>query len=110
MTGGSATIIGNVGDNFGAGMTGGYAFIYSKQKNLFNLINKESISLYQIIETEWQNVLLDNLKNFHKETGSKKAEFIIQNFKTEVLNFIHVVPDEVVNKLKYPIKNNLKIA
>ena len=66
--------------------------------------------MYQIIETEWQNVLLDNLKNFHKETGSKKAEFIIQNFKTEVLNFIHVVPDEVVNKLKYPIKNNLKIA
>ena len=110
MTGGSATIIGNVGDNFGAGMTGGYAFIYSKQKNLFNLINKESISLYQITETEWQNVLLDNLKNFHKETGSKKAEFIIQNFKTEVLNFIHIVPDEVVNKLKYPIKNNLKIA
>jgi glutamate synthase (NADPH/NADH) large chain len=34
MTGGEAVILGNIGDNFGAGMTGGSAFIYSDQKNL----------------------------------------------------------------------------
>ena len=34
MTGGTAVILGDVGDNFGAGMTGGMAFIYDKNKNL----------------------------------------------------------------------------
>jgi len=110
MTGGSATILGDVGDNFGAGMTGGHAFIYSNQKNLFNLINKELVGIYQILEPDWQNFLLDNLKSFYKETGSERAEYIIENFKTEMLKFIHIVPNEVAHKLKFPIKNNLKIA
>ena len=110
MTGGSAIILGNIGDNFGAGMTGGFAFVYSNQKNLSNLINKETVGLYQILELDWQNYLLDNLKNFYKETGSKRAQHIIENFKSEVSNFIHIVPNEVMNKLKFPVKNNLKIA
>ena len=34
MTGGTAIILGQVGDNFGAGMTGGMAFVYDKENNL----------------------------------------------------------------------------
>ena len=37
MTGGTAIILGSVGDNFGAGMTGGMAFIYDK-KNEFEIL------------------------------------------------------------------------
>jgi glutamate synthase (NADPH/NADH) large chain len=34
MTGGTVVILGNVGDNFAAGMTGGMAFIYDKSKRV----------------------------------------------------------------------------
>ena len=34
MTGGTAIILGEVGDNFGAGMTGGMAFVYDEKNNL----------------------------------------------------------------------------
>ena len=37
MTGGTAIILGQVGDNFGAGMTGGMAFVYDKNNNFENL-------------------------------------------------------------------------
>ena len=47
MTGGSAIILGSIGDNFGAGMTGGSAFIYSEQPNLLDMMNKENIDTYQ---------------------------------------------------------------
>ena len=110
MTGGSAIILGNIGDNFGAGMTGGYAFIYSNQKNLFNLINKESVGLYHVLESIWQKHLLENLKMFHKETGSVRALNIIENFQSEVAKFIHVVPNEVQSKLIFAVDSKAKIA
>jgi glutamate synthase (NADPH/NADH) large chain len=50
-------VLGNIGDNFGAGMTGGSAFIYSDQKNLIEMMNKETIQAYQILEENWKKYL-----------------------------------------------------
>ena len=58
MTGGSAIILGDVGDNFGAGMTGGSAFIYSEQKNMYDLMNMETIGLYEVDNKDWKNFRL----------------------------------------------------
>ncbi len=110
MTGGSAIILGDIGDNFGAGMTGGHAFIYSSQKRLFNLINMETIGIYESKDIKWQEHLLKELKEFYKETKSLRAENIIQNFNTEIKKFIHIVPNEVADKLSYPVKKDFKIA
>jgi glutamate synthase (NADPH/NADH) large chain len=110
MTGGSAIILGNIGDNFGAGMTGGSAFIYSEQKNISDLMNMESISLYEVDNKDWKNHLLDLLKDFYKETKSKRAEFIIENYDSEIKKFAHVVPDEVIDKLEFPVTKKSKIA
>ena len=52
MTGGTAIILGSVGDNFGAGMTGGMAFIYDEKNEFENFANPASIiwqKLRQII-------------------------------------------------------------
>ena len=54
--------------------------------------------------------LLDQLKIFHKETCSVKALNIIENFQSEVLNFIHIVPDEVKSKLLFSVESKDKIA
>ena len=43
MTGGTAIILGQVGDNFGAGMTGGMAFVYDKNNNFENFVNQTQL-------------------------------------------------------------------
>ena len=58
MTGGSVVILGEVGDNFAAGMTGGMAFIYDKINNLKKKLIQETVI--------WQNVRLIIGKNFLK--------------------------------------------
>ena len=103
MTGGTAIILGNVGDNFGAGMTGGMAFIYDKNNNFSNFANPNSI-IWQPIETNyWKNFLKDNLKEFFTETNSKITEKILSNFENELQNFIQVCPIEMLDKLEHPI-------
>ncbi len=110
MTGGESIILGNVGDNFGAGMTGGSAFIYSEQNNLTDMMNKETIQAYQIVDNKWKQHLLSRLIEFKKETGSKRASYIIENFDNEILKFVHIVPNEVVDKLIYPVMEQHKTA
>jgi len=110
MTGGTAIILGNIGDNFGAGMTGGSAFIYSDQKNLSEMINKETIEIYNIENNKWKDHLFNLLNDFYKETKSKRAEFIIENYESEIRNFAHVVPNEVIDKLEFPVIKKSKIA
>ena len=60
MTGGTAIILGEVGDNFGAGMTGGMAFVYDAKDEFENFANPTSI-IWQQIETDyWKSFLKEN--------------------------------------------------
>ena len=52
MTGGTVVILGEVGDNFAAGMTGGMAFIYDKSKEFEKKVNPDSV-IWQNVETEY---------------------------------------------------------
>ena len=106
MTGGTAIILGQVGDNFGAGMTGGMAFIYDKENKFENYANQSSI-IWQPVETDyWKAFLKNNLQEFIKETNSKVAEKILANYETELQNFIQVCPIEMLDKLDNPISLN----
>ena len=110
MTGGSVVILGEVGDNFAAGMTGGMAFIYDKSKEFEKKVNPESV-VWQNVETEYWKTLLKNLISDHlKETKSSVAKNIIQNFEDEIKNFVQVCPKEMIDKLENPIsfKSNIK--
>ena len=103
MTGGSTIILGQVGDNFGAGMTGGMAFIYDIKKNFEDFVNPTSI-IWQAVETDyWKNYLRNNLQDFAKETNSKVANKILENFELELKNFKQVCPIEMLDKLDNPI-------
>ena len=103
MTGGTAIILGPVGDNFGAGMTGGMAFVYDKENKFEDYANPSSI-IWQPVETDyWKEYLKDNLKKFLKETNSKITETILSNFEKELKNFVQVCPIEMLDKLDNPI-------
>ena len=92
MTGGTAIILGSVGDNFGAGMTGGMAFVYDENNEFANFANPTSI-IWQKVETDyWKKFLIKNIKEFQIETYSEKAKNILENFDSELKYFKQVCP------------------
>ena len=97
MTGGSVVVLGNTGNNFGAGMTGGLAFVYDKNRLFKNKINMQSVEIQSPIDSQYkkhQNYLLNLLKSHYKETGSLVTKEIIKNFKEEIGNFMMVKPKD----------------
>ena len=109
MTGGTAVILGSVGDNFAAGMTGGMAFIYDKSKEFEKKVNPETV-VWQNIETEyWKNYLKDLILEHSKETMSELSNKIINNYEEEIKNFVQVCPKEMIDKLENPITLKSKI-
>ena len=109
MTGGTVVILGDVGDNFAAGMTGGMAFIYDKSKEFEKKVNIDSV-IWQSIETDyWISFLKKLVKEHSDETGSSLSKKIIDNFTSEIKNFVQVCPKEMVDKQKNPISLNSKV-
>ena len=107
MTGGTAIILGPVGDNFGAGMTGGMAFVYDKNDQFENYVNPTSI-IWQSVETEyWKKFLKENIKEFSSKTNSNIANKILDNFDGELKYFKQICPIEMLDKLENPISLKL---
>jgi glutamate synthase (NADPH/NADH) large chain len=95
MTGGIAVILGNTGINFGAGMTGGLAFVYDPEKHFIDNMNQELIESVRIDtdDTERERLYLKRLLlDYLHETQSEIAERILQNFRAEIRNFWMVKP------------------
>ncbi len=107
MTGGIVVVLGNVGRNFGAGMSGGIAYILDKNNELKNLYNPQMIEL-ENIENNHENIkeLSDNhlfndsqrlkklITNHLHYTNSKKASEILDNFEEYISKFKKVMPVE----------------
>jgi glutamate synthase (NADPH/NADH) large chain len=112
MTGGNVIILGDVGDNFAAGMTGGMAFIYDEKNEFEKKVNSETV-VWQRMETEyWKNFLKNLIQKHFEETKSKLAEKIINDYNNEQNYFYQVCPKEMLNKLDNPIttKSRINIA
>ena len=103
MTGGTVCVLGSVGDNFAAGMTGGMAFIYDEDNTFDKFVNSTSV-IWQIPQTDyWISHLEKLIKDYFSETNSNIAKKILSNFKNEIKNFKQVCPIEMLDKLKNPI-------
>jgi glutamate synthase (NADPH/NADH) large chain len=98
MTGGIVVILGKTGINFGAGMTGGLAFVYDKNREFIDNMNQELIEALRIDtdDTELERIYLKNtLKDYVKEANSDKAQHILDHFRSEIRNFWMVKPKEM---------------
>ena len=105
MTGGIVVVLGKVGRNFGAGMSGGIAYILDEEDKFKKLYNSEMIELEKI-ENNNERDLSDNLlihdkerlrnliQNHYRYTNSPKAKTILDNFDAYLPKFIKVMPTE----------------
>ncbi|MEI6894383.1 MAG: glutamate synthase large subunit [Colwellia sp.] len=81
MTGGIVTIIGDVGINFGAGMTGGFAYVLDERRDLDVRLNTESIEMLAVDDLAIHQEHLRGIINQHfEETGSLRAQEILADF------------------------------
>jgi len=104
MTGGTVVILGPVGNNFAAGMTGGMAFVYDTGEIFPERINPDSV-IYQRIEVErWNGMLRDLVAEHVRETQSRFAEQILLDWSREVRHFWQIVPKEMLGRLEYPLR------
>ncbi len=103
MTGGRVVVLGKTGRNFGAGMSGGIAYVYNKDGKFDEKCNKQLVSLESVTESEDIAELKQLIENHYKYTGSVKAKEVIDNFDEEVKNFVKVIPfdyKKVINEIK----------
>ena len=103
MTGGTVVILGKVGDNFGAGMTGGMAFIYDPTDEFEKYVNPESIIWQKIASKYWTEYLKNMIVQHYEETNSSLAKKILNDFELEKNNFKQICPIEMLDKLEQPI-------
>ena len=98
MTGGLVAILGNTGVNFGAGMTGGVAFIYDESRDFIDKLNQELVIAERIDTDEMDEArhFLKRLLRTHiNETASFRARQILENFRHAVRDFWMVRPKDM---------------
>ena len=95
MTGGHVTVLGNVGSNFGAGMTGGFAYVLDTNRRFFDQCNRSLINLDRIVSEEMEShrkFLKQILARHIKETKSERAKLILDEFDRYEPSFWLVSP------------------
>jgi glutamate synthase (NADPH/NADH) large chain len=103
MTGGNAIILGSVGNNFGAGMTGGMAFVYDKEGTLPVRINLDEVIYQQQMTSYWENYLFSKIEEHFKLTHSNHAKNLMDNWEKEKFLFWQIVPKEMIHKFENPV-------
>ena len=94
MTGGVAVILGEVGRNFGAGMSGGIAFIFDEKKTFEKRCNNEALNLLRVDEKEDIDLLKGLIESHYNATLSPLAQRILENWETCLPKFVKVLPEE----------------
>jgi glutamate synthase (ferredoxin) len=93
MTGGIVLILGKIGRNFGAGMSGGISYIYKDEQFSNSDFNMEMIDLESVNDQD-QDIISHMLENHLSYTNSKLAKALLSKWKKEKYNFIKVMPKE----------------
>ncbi|MGD8784988.1 MAG: glutamate synthase-related protein, partial [Thioalkalispiraceae bacterium] len=94
MTGGVVVVLGDTGINFGAGMTGGFAYVYDKQNNFADNYNHD-VEIVRIAPEHMEahrHHLRGLIEDFVEETGSQRGQELLDNFADAIAKFWLVKP------------------
>jgi len=94
MTGGCVVVLGPTGHNFGAGMSGGYAYVWDEQHLFDRYCNLDMIDLDPVTEPDDIERLRSLIEEHALCTGSLRAKEILADFENALPNFVKVFPME----------------
>jgi len=94
MTGGTVVILGATGRNFGAGMSGGVAFVYDPDDEFHRNLNTEMVDLESSLSEEDADALRDIIRRHLEETNSTVAATVLDRWHQHVRSFKKVMPKD----------------
>ncbi|MBI3928177.1 MAG: glutamate synthase large subunit [Armatimonadetes bacterium] len=100
MTGGTVVVLGTIGRNFGAAMTGGCAFLYDVDGEVIQKLNPELIEGLPVIGSGREQELRRLLEAHLAATGSPRAREILANWETNLTRFWLVQPKETAASIE----------
>jgi glutamate synthase (ferredoxin) len=92
MTGGRVIVLGAIGRNFGAGMSGGVAYVFDEVGNLDLNINRDMVDVTKLEEPEEIAAVRAMIERHLKYTNSARARSVLENWDQSVSQFIRVMP------------------
>ena len=104
MTGGVAVILGPVGSNFAAGMTGGMAYVLDLANRFESLVNPDSVVVQRLASPHWEGQLKRLITEHARETGSTFAEGLLRDWDIMRGHFWQVCPKEMVGRIDQPLR------
>ena len=94
MTGGRVVVLGKTGRNFAAGMSGGVAYVWDKDRNFDYFCNMEMVELSLLEDATARKELHELARHHYLYTGSQLARTMLDNWSRYVEEFIQVTPIE----------------
>ena len=111
MTGGVAVILGRFGDNFGAGMTGGMAYLYDPEAEHTLRLNGETVIVVPV-----PGPALGGAAHGRWSSGTparpaaRAATEILRHWDEELPKFRQIVPKEMLTRLAHPLSDQAEAA
>ena len=103
MTGGTVAILGAIGDNFGAGFTGGMAFVYDPDGMFEKRVNADSLTWQRIAHPHWEEALRRLVQEHVSETSSRYAAGLLHDWHGTLAQVWQVVPKGYAQYLPAPL-------
>jgi glutamate synthase (NADPH/NADH) large chain len=103
MTGGTVVVLSTVGDNFGAGFTGGMAFVYDPDDKFEVRVNRDTLGWQRVATPYWEGVLRDIIAMHVSETSSRYARMLLHDWQRSLPRFWQIVPKDYVKYLPAPL-------
>ncbi len=110
MTGGTVVVLGKTGRNFGAGMTGGSAFVYDPIGSFPRNLNKELVHAERVTSPLLADHVRALVEKHWERTGSPRAAEILANWKYTQQSFWHIAPESSVAEQVQPVEAAAKAA
>jgi glutamate synthase (NADPH) large chain len=94
MTGGRVIVLGKVGRNFAAGMSGGIAYVLNGDGNFTYFCNTSMVELSAVLDQDDQDFLRTYIEKHARLTESTVAQAVLDNWHSYLPKFIRVLPLE----------------
>jgi glutamate synthase (ferredoxin) len=94
MTGGHVVVLGPAGRNFGAGMSGGIAYVLDSRGDFTDRVNTQMVGVESLDDSEEIAKVRGMIERHLQYTGSTRAKEVLDNWDAHVTKFVRIMPKD----------------
>jgi len=92
MTGGNVVVLGPAGRNFGAGMSGGIAYVLDEVGDFSTRVNKQMVDIESLTDPDEVKKVRTMVERHRELTGSARAQYVLEHWDDLVARFVRIIP------------------